>query len=55
MNGKDETAPDIATQIMAAMVRMPPKPHDEMKLGKRKAKAKPSASPKKRRRPAPSD
>jgi hypothetical protein len=28
---------DIATQIMAAMVRRPPKPHEDMKLGKSKA------------------
>jgi hypothetical protein len=30
---------DIATRIMAAMVKMPPKPHDEMKVGRRKRKA----------------
>lgn len=30
---------DAATRIMERMVRMPPKPHKEMKLGKRKAKA----------------
>jgi hypothetical protein len=28
---------DIATRIMECMVRMPPKPHSEMKLSKRKA------------------
>jgi len=28
---------DIATRIMERMVRMPPKPHSEMKLSKRKA------------------
>jgi hypothetical protein len=33
-----ETIPsDIATQIMAAMVRRPPKPHEDMKPGKSKA------------------
>jgi hypothetical protein len=32
--------PDIATRIMERMVRMPPKQHKEMKLGKRKAKDK---------------
>jgi hypothetical protein len=31
---------------MAALVRMPPKPHDQMKLGK--PKAKPKKSPAKR-------
>ena len=30
---------DIATKIMAAMIRMPPKPHGEMKIGKRKSKS----------------
>lgn len=25
---------DIATRIMAQMVRMPPKPHEKMKIGK---------------------
>jgi hypothetical protein len=34
----DEKTPDVATQIMARMVRMPPKPHSEMKIGKRKPK-----------------
>jgi hypothetical protein len=28
---------DQAKRIMSALVRMPPKPHDEMKLGKRAA------------------
>jgi hypothetical protein len=32
-------ATDIATQIMGAMVRMPPKPHNEMRLRKSKGKA----------------
>jgi hypothetical protein len=46
---KEKTAnppqnPDIATKIMAAMVRMPPKPHDEMKLGKSKAKDRKKAN-----------
>lgn len=27
-------------RIMRALVRTPPKPHDEMKLGKRKSKTK---------------
>jgi hypothetical protein len=34
----DQKKPDVATRIMERMVRMPPKPHKEMKLGKRKAK-----------------
>jgi hypothetical protein len=41
----DQIAPDIATKIMERMVRMPPKPHKEMKLGKRKAKASPRVRP----------
>jgi hypothetical protein len=36
---------DIATRIMERMVRMPPKPHSAMKLGKRKAKASTKANP----------
>jgi hypothetical protein len=40
MTKKASDGPDIATRIMARMVRMPPKPHKEMKLGKRKAKAR---------------
>ena len=42
---------DIATQIMAAMVRMPPKPHEKMKLGKSKGKAGSKAS----RKPTPKE
>jgi hypothetical protein len=34
----DQTS-DIATRIMERMVRMPPKQHKDMKLGKSKAKA----------------
>ncbi|WP_158816927.1 hypothetical protein [Methylocapsa sp. S129] len=41
------SVPDIATQIMAAMVRMPPKPHEEMKLGKGKQKKAKSPAPRK--------
>lgn len=40
----DRAAADIATKIMAAMVRMPPKPHEDMKLGK--TREKPAKSPK---------
>jgi hypothetical protein len=35
----NQIAPDVATRIMERMVRMPPKQHKEMKLGKRKTKA----------------
>jgi hypothetical protein len=35
---------DIATRIMAAMVRMPPKPHGDMKLGESKEKTEAKAS-----------
>jgi hypothetical protein len=45
----DEKTPDVATQIMARMVRMPPKPHDEMKLGK--PRGKPNKSPKAKKKP----
>jgi hypothetical protein len=34
----DQSEPDVATRIMERMVRMPPKPHKDMKLGKRKPK-----------------
>jgi hypothetical protein len=34
-----EVEPDIATRIMERMVRMPPKQHKDMKLGKSKARA----------------
>ena len=36
--GDKPKPPPEAAAIMAAMVRMPPKPHEEMKLGKSKAK-----------------
>jgi hypothetical protein len=50
---KSSDEPDVATQIMARMVRMPPKQHKDMKLG---SKSKTNASenaipPKKRGRP----
>jgi hypothetical protein len=32
----DQKTPDVATRIMERMVRMPPKQHKEMKIGKRK-------------------
>jgi hypothetical protein len=38
---------DQAKRIMSALVRMPPKPHDEMKLGK--PRGKPNKSPVKRK------
>jgi hypothetical protein len=37
----DRTSPkdlDIAKRVMGALVRQPPKPHDEMKIGKPKAR-----------------
>jgi hypothetical protein len=43
---KTPHAPDVASRIMERMVRMPPKPHKEMKLGKRKAKVGKSPKPK---------
>jgi hypothetical protein len=44
MANSPEEKKDIATQIMAAMVRMPPKPHEEMKLRKHKSR-KPDSEP----------
>jgi hypothetical protein len=35
-----------AKRIMGALVRMPPKPHEEMKLGKPRGKKGKSLSPK---------
>jgi hypothetical protein len=32
----DQSEPDVATRIMERMVRMPPKQHKDMKLGKRR-------------------
>jgi hypothetical protein len=46
----DQKPPDIATKIMAAMVRMPPKPHEEMKLGKSKGEIGPKNKPSRRGR-----
>jgi hypothetical protein len=37
--------PNIATKTMAAMVRMLPKPHEEMKLGKSKGSRGPTNKP----------
>jgi hypothetical protein len=37
-----------AQRIMGALVRMPPKPHEEMKLGKRKAKVSKTATDRKK-------
>jgi hypothetical protein len=41
---------DEAKKIMGALVRMPPKPHDQMKLGKKRgfAQAKPRPSSRKK-------
>jgi hypothetical protein len=41
---------DVATRIMERMVRMPPKQHKDMKLGKPKAKISAKANPSKKRR-----
>jgi hypothetical protein len=42
---------DETKRIMGALVRMPPKPHDEMKLGKPKGKPKKSLRRQKRKGP----
>jgi hypothetical protein len=49
-NHSDQKIPDVATQIMERMVRMPPKQHKDMKLGKRKASPK-ASGPEKGGRP----
>jgi hypothetical protein len=49
INSSKPTIPPEAAAIMAAMVRMPPKPHEEMKVGKPRGKR--AKSPK---TPAPS-
>jgi hypothetical protein len=46
VTSKDK-ALDEAKRIMGALVRMPPKHHDEMKLGK--PRGKPGKSPRKRK------
>jgi hypothetical protein len=48
-NPPEDKKPDIATQIMQSMVRMPPKPHDEMKIGERKPKDEEAASTKRKK------
>jgi hypothetical protein len=46
---------DEAKKIMGALVRMPPKPHDQMKLGKKRgsAQAKPRSRKKNDNRSKP--
>lgn len=45
-NAPKPLIPPEAAAIMAAMVKMPPKPHDEMKLGKPRANRDAKANPK---------
>jgi hypothetical protein len=47
----DEETARRRDAVIKHMLSTPPKPHSEMKIGKRKAKASPKASPKKRGRP----
>jgi hypothetical protein len=44
-NHPKATIPPEAAAIMAAMVKMPPKPHEEMKLGKPRATKRKKANP----------
>jgi hypothetical protein len=44
MSDKDRSDLEAARRVMGALLRMPPKPHDEMKVGK-KPKPKKSQSP----------
>jgi len=46
MSSPDKNALDETKRLMGALLRMPPRPHSEMKLGK--AKLKKSESPKKK-------
>lgn len=51
MTGSPKRPPEVpseAAAIMAAMVRMPPKPHEEMKLGKSKGQIGPKNKPPRR-------
>lgn len=45
----DKNPPDIATQIMQRMVRMPPKLHEDMKIGKSAVRAAAKANLRKKR------
>jgi len=36
-SGANASPDDVATRIMTQMVRMPPKPHEKMKIGKARA------------------
>jgi hypothetical protein len=47
--GSEKDALEGAKRIMGELVRMPPKPHDEMKLGK--PRGKPSKSPRAKKAP----
>jgi hypothetical protein len=47
MGAKKLNVDDGTRQIMSALLRMPPKPHEDMKLGK--VKGKPGKSPAKRK------
>jgi len=44
--GSEKDELEQAKRIMGALVRMPPKPHDQMKLGK--PRGKPKKNPSKR-------
>jgi hypothetical protein len=44
--GSEKDKLEEAKRIMGALVRMPPKPHDEMKLGKPRGKS--AAKPKRK-------
>jgi hypothetical protein len=45
----DKNPPDIATQIMQRMVKMPPKHHEDMKVGKSAARVEAKANLRKKR------
>jgi hypothetical protein len=53
-NRQDYSDEEIARRrddVIRRMANTPPKPHSEMNIGKRKAKASPKADPSKKRRP----
>jgi hypothetical protein len=51
MTKKPPEIDEATRRIMGALVRMPPKPHDEMKLGKPRGKSE-KKPPRKARKPS---
>jgi hypothetical protein len=51
MAQNDEDQLKSTKAVMGALVRMPPKPHEDMKLGKPRAKSKKSPAKRKAKQP----